>query len=136
LNIAALVVIPALYSHVAIGFAVFQQHTHESVRWYNDPTQWEAFRVQLESTLHLSVPWYLALVFANGDVHTAHHLDTRIPMYRLRAAQRYLETIHPTRVRHVRFTFRSYLKTVRSCQLYDYDRHVWMDFKGNDTAVP
>jgi acyl-lipid omega-6 desaturase (Delta-12 desaturase) len=34
------------------------------------------------------------------------------------------------------FTWRYYWNTVRRCKLYDFARHVWMDFDGRITSEP
>ena len=34
------------------------------------------------------------------------------------------------------FTWRYYWNTVRRCKLYDFAKHVWMDFDGRITSAP
>ena len=59
--------------------------------------------------------------------HPAHHLDASIPLYHLRAAQRELETLFGN-CPNIRFSFREYLRVVRTCKLFDYTRGDWAPF--------
>ena len=55
---------------------------------------------------------------------------------RLRAAQTALKNAVPQLARVYVLTWKRYWSTVRTCKIYDYANHRWMDFKGHVTAAP
>jgi fatty acid desaturase len=61
--------------------------------------------------------------------HGAHHVNTAIPLYRLRQAQSALRNAVPNLARVEQLNWRRYWATVRACKLYDYANHQWMDFR-------
>ena len=65
--------------------------------------------------------------------HNAHHLNTRISMFTLRAAQQALQEKFPELSNHC-LDRHSYMDSVRRCKLYDYVNHAWLDFSGHVTA--
>jgi omega-6 fatty acid desaturase (delta-12 desaturase) len=67
--------------------------------------------------------------------HTAHHVDTQVPLYRLRRAQSLLEQACAGDVPVQRFSWSYFRRCVAACKLYDYERHAWLDFDGTVTAV-
>lgn len=125
--------LPLLVLAWILGFATYVQHTHESVAWYA-PTEWTFFRGQIESTVHVQMPWIIRLLFSNVMEHTAHHVDPRIPFYRLEHAQKLLERAYPDRIRAPRWSWQSYLRTLSICKLYDYENHRWLNFAGRPTG--
>ena len=58
------------------------------------------------------------------------------PLYRLRAAQTALKNAVPQLARVYVLNWKRYWATVRTCKLYDYANHRWLDFKGRVTAAP
>jgi omega-6 fatty acid desaturase (delta-12 desaturase) len=66
--------------------------------------------------------------------HTAHHAFTGIPLYQLSKAQSALEASFLGRVKIVPWTVSGFLDAVVRCKLYDYQRHCWTDFEGNETS--
>jgi acyl-lipid omega-6 desaturase (Delta-12 desaturase) len=66
--------------------------------------------------------------------HPAHHTDSMIPLYRLSAAQRDIESAAPPGGIVQRWTPAFFLHTLACCKLYDYERHAWLDFDGNVTS--
>jgi omega-6 fatty acid desaturase (delta-12 desaturase) len=58
--------------------------------------------------------------------HGAHHLDARIPLYRLKAAQAALAKMVPQTV--VDLSFSTYWRTMRECKLFDFAAQRWVGF--------
>ena len=54
----------------------------------------------------------------------------------LRGAQAALKTAVPQLARVYVLNWKRYWATVRTCKLYDYANHQWLDFKGRVTAAP
>src|SRR5262249_870610 len=66
--------------------------------------------------------------------HTAHHVDPRIPLYNLENAQKDLEKAYASDVIVFPFTVGGYLKSLRTCRLFDYENHRWLDWDGKPTT--
>ena len=62
--------------------------------------------------------------------HMPHHGDMRLPLYRLKQAQRLLEAKLPGRIVVQPFSWSWYAETARRCKLYDYKAQCWTDFAG------
>ncbi len=117
------------------GFVSFLQHTHPRMAWYVDEADWSFYHVQLRSTAHVTFPWPIERLLNNIMDHPAHHLEPRLPLYQLPAAQRELEQqTHPHAV-VIPWTLWDYLHTCAACKLYDFDRQCWTDFRGNPTSA-
>ena len=129
------VTVPFLTFNWLIGFATFQHHTHPRVLWYRDEAEWSFFRAQVQSTVHVEFPRWIELLLNNIMEHTAHHVDTKVPLYRLTNAQDAIEAAFgEENVITERFTFAGMNRTFRTCQLYDYDAHRWLSFDGAPTT--
>jgi omega-6 fatty acid desaturase (delta-12 desaturase) len=129
------VLIPFLAFSWLIGFATFQHHTHPRVVWYADETNWSFFRSQVEGTVHIVFPRWIELLLHNIMEHTAHHVDTRVPLYHLQNAQKAVErSFGADHVIVERFTFAGMAETFAKCQLYDFDARRWLSFDGVPTT--
>lgn len=128
-------VVPFLTFTWLIGFATFQHHTHPRVLWYDDERTWSFFRSQVQGTVHIVFPRWIELLLQNIMEHTAHHVDTKIPLYNLTNAQRAIEAAYGEENVIVEpFSFRGMQNTFRVCQLYDYTQHKWLSFTGEPTT--
>ncbi len=124
------VVLPQLVWNGLMGFVTFQHHTHPSAVWFDDRRRWNPLASQLENTVHVEFPWLVGLLLANSMEHTAHHVDTKIPLFRLAEAQQMLEKEFPSQVIVQPWSWREYARCCRICKLYDYERQRWLDFDG------
>ena len=132
--VAVGVVLPFLLWNWFMGFTVFLHHTHERVAWYDNETEWSYYAGQVRGVVHVRFPRLMELILHNIMDHTAHHVDPRIPLYNLTAAQTDLERAYAEDVVVAPWTLRQFLRTLRVCQLYDYENHQWLDFAGNPTS--
>jgi acyl-lipid omega-6 desaturase (Delta-12 desaturase) len=131
---AAAVVFPWGIWIYFMGVFSFLQHTHPRTVWYDDKGEWEFFRVQLNSSTHMILPWPLGEILHNIMDHPAHHIDPAIPLHQLPASQKLLEQQVPDHSVVHRLTWREYLRVCRVCKLYDYRRHSWLNFDGMPTT--
>lgn len=123
------VLLPFVLWNYLMGFAIYCHHTHPEVRWYDSRAEWSFYEAQVCSTTHTSFPGGMGWLFHNIFEHTAHHVDTGIPFYELRAAQKKLEELCGRDVVRVElFSPRAFLAQMRTCQLYDYRKHCWARF--------
>lgn len=119
--------VPFLLWNWTVGLVIYLHHTAPDVRWFDNKQEWMREAAQATGTAHLVMPWPMGAVLHNIMEHPAHHLDSGIPLYRLRAAQRRLGELLPG-VRPVRLTFAHYLDCVRQCKIYDYAHRTWRPF--------
>ena len=123
------VLVPFVVWNWVMGWAIFEHHTHPGVPWFNDEAEWRAAGAQLACTVHILLPGFADTMLHFIMHHTAHHLDVTIPMYELRGAQRVVERAG-CRVITYRWTPASFLRHLRICKLYDFERRCWTGFDG------
>jgi omega-6 fatty acid desaturase (delta-12 desaturase) len=119
-----------------IGFATFQHHTHPKVLWYADADEWGFYQSQVQGTVHVVFPRWIEVLLHNIMEHTAHHVDTKVPLYNLTGAQRQLEDTFGDEVITEPFSLAGLRRTFASCCLYDFESHRWLDFDGRPTTEP
>ena len=86
--------------------------------------------------MHIELPRPVELVLHNIMEHTAHHADPRVPLYNLEQAQKNLEAAYGDNIVVVPFTLGGLFKTLRTCRLFDYENHRWLDWDGTPTTRP
>ena len=129
LGVALLVgfLIPFLIWNWTVGFVVYLHHTHPDFVWYSDKTSWLKDQGILHGTVRYRIrPWWNFLLH-NIMEHAAHHLDAKIPLYRLKAAQTALAKLVPE-IPEIELSMHTYWRTVRECKLFDFDRKIWVRF--------
>ena len=110
-----------------VGFVVYLHHTHPDIVWYADKSAWLKAQGILHGTVRYRVrPWWNWLLH-NIMEHAAHHLDPRIPLYRLKAAQSALARLVPD-IPVVELSLRTYWRSVRQCKLFDFEHRRWVGF--------
>lgn len=119
--------VPFLIWNWTVGFVVYLHHTHPNVVWYADKSAWLKAQGILQGTVRYRVrPWWNWLLH-NIMEHAAHHLDPRIPLYRLKSAQAALARMVPE-IPVVELSLRTYWRSVRQCKLFDFERQRWVVF--------
>jgi len=61
-------------------------------------------------------------------VHIPHHVDMRIPCYRLPEAARAIAQAYPDDIHEKRLHHNGYLTSTRVCKLYDFERGTWLPY--------
>jgi omega-6 fatty acid desaturase (delta-12 desaturase) len=128
-SIAALVIAPWWIFHVMFSVVTFLHHTHPRVPWFRTKRESNYFAGQVRATVHVELPRWLELLLHNITVHSAHHVDPRIPFTHLPQAQRRIESAFIQDVIVERWSLGSFIAVTRTCQLYDYDAHKWRTFR-------
>ena len=129
-----LFIIPFLLFIHVIGWAVYVHHVAPEIRWW-DRKEWTQFRGQMESTtiLHIN-PVVNKLYMHNIMVHVPHHVDQRIPFHQLTAAADAISAAFPGIVRTSKFRSRDYLRTTKTCKLYDFANAQWLPYSAAKLA--
>jgi acyl-lipid omega-6 desaturase (Delta-12 desaturase) len=126
-------VVPFVLWNCIMGTVIYFHHTHPQLIWFDDLDRWEASRDSGCNTVHIQFRGRMGRVLNNIMEHPAHHLDVRIPLYRLEAAQRALGA---TNVPRQRFSIAFALECVSHCKLYDFAAMRWVGFDGRESPIP
>ncbi len=124
--------VPFMLWNYSIGIAVYVHHIAEDIPW-RLRRDWTKFTGQVEGTTVLHVPAWINFFFHNIFLHVPHHVDMRIPFYGLPKAVVALREHFGEVLRERRFGIRDYLRTTRSCKLFDFEAGVWRDYTGGAT---
>jgi omega-6 fatty acid desaturase (delta-12 desaturase) len=130
------VVVPFLVWNWTMGMIVLVHHTHPTIPWYGDVEDWSYYAGQVQATVHVELPRPVELVLHNIMEHTAHHADPRVPLYNLEKAQKHLEDTYGSEITVVPFSLAGLFETLRTCRLFDYENHRWLDWDGTPTTEP
>jgi omega-6 fatty acid desaturase (delta-12 desaturase) len=120
-------VLPFIAFAFTIGAAVHVHHISPDIRWWKK-ADWNKFRAQMEGTTVLRVPKGINFFLHWIMVHVPHHVDVRIPMYKLEEAAEAIELAFPGTVIDKKLRLRDYVGQTRKCKLYDFDEGVWMTY--------
>ena len=131
----AVVVVPFALFNAAMGFAIFLHHTHPRTRWYANERDWSFFSSQVRSVVHAEFPRIVEIFLHDIMDHTAHHVDPKIPLYNLHRSQKAIEAAYSVEIIVERWTLPGWRKTLRTCRLYDYENHRWIDYDGTPMPV-
>lgn len=121
------VVVPFLLFCQVIGWVVYVHHIDPETRWW-PRREWNKFRGQVEGTTVLWGPpgWELFMHWIM--VHLPHHVDMRIPCYRLPDAARAIQAAFPDAVIERPIRWRDYRRATATCKLYDFDAGTWLPY--------
>jgi acyl-lipid omega-6 desaturase (Delta-12 desaturase) len=115
--------LPTTLVAASIGMWLFYvQHQFEDARWESG-ADWQVHQAALHGSSHYVLPPVLQWLTANIGVHHVHHLNSRIPSYRLPEVLR----DHPELAEAQRLTLRQSLACVRF-HLWDEDRRRMLSF--------
>ncbi len=116
--------IPFLLFCQSIGWVVYVHHIDPDIRWW-PRREWNRFRGQVEGTTVLWGPPGWDLFYHWIMVHLPHHVDMRIPCYRLPEAARAIQQAFPDDVVERRISLGAYLRSTRECKLHDFESGTW-----------
>lgn len=134
LGIVCALVLPWLVFNWMIGFVIYFNHTHPDVPWFANADEWSFYDGTISGTVRLKFPAWSMTFASNIMDHVAHHLDPRIPLVNLRAAQDRLDELCAGQIVVEHWTVRGTFDIMRRCKLYDYDVHRWTDYEGRPTS--
>jgi omega-6 fatty acid desaturase (delta-12 desaturase) len=130
-----LVVLPFLVFTQIIGWAVYVHHIGPDIPWWTR-SGWTRLRAQTTSTTILRMPRVLNVFFHNIFIHVPHHVDARVPWYRLPEAADAIERATPGTIVDQPFRIGDYLHSARRCKLYDFDTRTWLTYADARTGSP
>ncbi|MGD9702383.1 MAG: fatty acid desaturase [Acidimicrobiia bacterium] len=129
------VIVPWVVFNYFIALFIYLHHTHPTLPFFDDRARWSATIGQVACSTIVRTSRPVEWLTHGILLHTPHHVDTRIPFYRLPAAQRDLTARYGEHVVQYRFRWREVARIFRTCQLFDFERGVWHRF-GDVRAIP
>lgn len=94
LAFALVYLLPLYFFNFVASIFFYLQHQYEDTIWEQED-DWDLYRASIEGSSHLIVGKFMAWVSGNVGCHHIHHLNTRIPSYKLdkatEKANQYLE---------------------------------------------
>lgn len=127
--------VPFVLWNYVIAIAVYVHHISPDIAWQSR-REWTRFKGQMEGTTILHVPAWVNFFMHNIMLHVPHHVDMRIPFYRLPEACTAIRASFGEIVRERDFRFADYLRTTRACKLYDFATHSWRGYEAAREAAP
>jgi acyl-lipid omega-6 desaturase (Delta-12 desaturase) len=129
-------ILPFLVWNSLMGTTAYLQHTNRHIPWFRSRVIAVATKSQAELAAVVCFPRWYDVLSHNIMKHSAHHLNPRIPWFRLSAAQRRLTELLGPEVVVEKMSLRYLRDLTKNCQLYDYDGQRWLNFAGNPTTLP
>jgi omega-6 fatty acid desaturase (delta-12 desaturase) len=126
-------VLPYTIWFTVFSMTAFLQHTNPQLRWYGDVA---GMAPSQSTSVHVGIPHWMNHMTHYVLEHPVHHVSAMIPHYHLKKAQVALAEVVPADIITMPFTIATMSDVLRRCRLYDYERHAWLDFDGEVTAVP
>jgi omega-6 fatty acid desaturase (delta-12 desaturase) len=134
LRVLLAIVFPFLVFNWLVGFASFLNHTHPRVPWFAKREQWSFYQGQVHCTVHVRVPKWMIFFLTDLGLHGAHHIDPRIPIWKLEAAEKQILADTREDIVIEPWTWARHREIMRCCKLYDYEANRWLDFSGRPTG--
>jgi acyl-lipid omega-6 desaturase (Delta-12 desaturase) len=122
------VLVPFLVFTYVIALTVYLHHTHPRLPFFDDRKDWSASIGQVACSTVVRTPRVVEALTHNILVHTPHHVDTRIPFYRLKQAYADLKPIYGKDIVEYRFQLKTVRPIFRTCQLFDFETKTWYRF--------
>ena len=137
IGVVSVVVLPWLVFTYFISLFVYLHHTHPRLPFFDDRHRWNASigQVACSTLVRTSAPfeWLTHGIM----LHTPHHVDARIPFYRLPHARRdLLAAGYGAHIVEYRFRWSTVRSIFRTCQLFDFDQAVWYRFRDLPQIAP
>ena len=129
-------VLPFYIFQSVYALAVYVQHTHPDVIWFNKTPNRKTLGRQEFISVQAKFPDWFDIFAHNIFDHGAHHACPAIPCYQLGAAQDKLNEMLGDNALTYTFSISKLFEIMRACKLYDYENYCWLDFDGNRTTQP
>jgi acyl-lipid omega-6 desaturase (Delta-12 desaturase) len=123
------VVVPFVVFNYFIALFVYLHHTHPTLPFFDQRREWSATIGQVACSTVVRTSSLFESLTHGILIHTPHHVDMRIPFYRLKQARRDLRATYGEQLLEYRFRWSTVTKIFRTCQLFDFDRQVWYRFR-------
>lgn len=127
--------LPLFVFSFVMGTSLYVMHTNPRLPWFRSIGERTGVYAPELCASHMILPDAISKFVMNVFAHSAHHAHPGIPVYNLLEAQKHLDKLLGHRAVAEPFSIAGTLTTMRTCKLYDFERHQWLDFAGNPTAA-
>ena len=136
LGVIAAVVLQFIVLNYFIALFVYLHHTHPDVPFFDHRAEWSNTIGQV----YCSIVWRCSklseLLVHNIMIHIPHHVEPRIPFYRLKAAYADLQKEYGQYLHEYRFRWTTVWSIFHRCKLYDFESQTWYSFREARALVP
>lgn len=129
LGIFTMLILPFIVFNYVISLIVYLHHTHPDIPFFNEKADWNHTIGALFCTTIINSNWLIDTLTHNILVHTPHHVDIRIPFYRLKTALKEIKEKYSPYLHEYHLNWSQLRKIFNSCKLYDYQNHTWHNFR-------
>lgn len=129
-------VVPTLIHFFVSSGSLYLMHTHPKLPWFRGEIERTGDYAPELCSIVLTTPDWFSKMVNNVYCHAAHHAVHRVPTYNLLPAQVRMNELLGNRLVVEPLSLPRILHTLRTCKLYDFDKHQWLDFDGKPTAPP
>jgi len=123
------VVVPFVVFNYFIALFVYLHHTHPDVPYFDHRPEWSNTIGQVYCAIVWRCSRISELLIHNIMIHTPHHVEPRIPFYRLKRACADLQRHYGAYIHEYRFRWSTVRMIFRRCKLYDYESQTWYSFR-------
>jgi omega-6 fatty acid desaturase (delta-12 desaturase) len=128
------IVLPFFVFNWMVGFVSFFNHTHPGAPWFRTKDEWSFYIGQVCCTIHMKVPRWMVFFVTDLELHGAHHVDPRIPIWKLTPAEQEIVQRAQNDIVADSWTLEKCREIMRRCKLYDYEAFRWLDFDGQSST--
>jgi omega-6 fatty acid desaturase (delta-12 desaturase) len=128
-GILAAVVLPFIVFNYFIALFVYLHHTHPDVPYFDHRPEWSNTIGQVYCSIVVRCSRVSEMLIHNIMIHVPHHVEPRIPFYRLKRAYADLRREYGEFIHEYRFRWSTVRMIFRRCKLYDFDKQVWYSFR-------
>ena len=128
-GVVGAVLVPFVVFTYVIALFVYLHHTHPTLPFFDDRKEWSATigQVACSTIIRMSKP--MEFLTHNIMVHTPHHVDMRIPFYRLPQAFSDMKQEYGSEILQYKWNWRDINRTFSTCKLYDFSTHTWYSYR-------
>jgi len=128
-GVVAAVMLPFIVFNYFIALFVYLHHTHPDVPYFDHRPEWSNTIGQVYCSIVVRCSRVSEMLIHNIMIHVPHHVEPRIPFYRLKRAYADLRREYGEFIHEYRFRWSTVRMIFRRCKLYDFDRQVWYSFR-------
>lgn len=132
--VVKVLVVPFMLFGWIIGWTVYVHHIGVNMPWTRR-RDWNKVDAQLTKTSVLRAPRAVNVFFHHIFVHVPHHVDPRIPCYRLVEATAAIEAAFPNLIIDEKLRLRRYVSTTLRCKLFDFESGCWLTYRAARRAL-
>ena len=129
-------VLPVFVFASVTGGALYLMHTHPAIPWFEGGQGRAGGAAVQYCATDLSMPAAVSKLVHHVFSHSVHHAHPGVPCYLVPQAQRRLNELLGARAVSEPLSWRRVVATLKTCKLYDFERHQWLDFQGRPTTPP